>query len=75
MGRAPTIWERDGDTYYARVDSDAAIFHLIVEPLSPEAWDWQVWPQGAGARPAWHGITLTRQDAMRAAECVAGAWI
>lgn len=75
--RNVVVWERDGEARYARVESVAAnaVAYLIVEPVPSGAWDWQVWPHGAGAKAAVHGITLTRPHAMKAAEWAAAAFI
>jgi hypothetical protein len=70
------VWERDGDGFYARVESMGAgtLCYLVVELLPDGGWDWQVWRQGEGAAGARFGFVGTRQEAMWTAECVAAAF-
>jgi hypothetical protein len=67
------IWERDGDAYTATVETATGEvrFHLTVERLATQSWDWMVWQPGEPATLARYGTAATAQEAMRAAEAAA----
>jgi hypothetical protein len=64
------IWERNGDSYSAKVEtpSGQVRYHLVVERLSPQKWDWTVWEPGEPPMLARYGTAATAQEAIQAAE-------
>jgi hypothetical protein len=60
------IWEREADAYTATMETPAGevSFHLTVERLSAQSWDWMVWQPGEPTTLARYGTAATAQEAM-----------
>jgi hypothetical protein len=67
------IWERSGEVFYATAEAPSGEirFHLVVERLPDQRWDWVVWRPGEPAALARHGTATSAQAAMQEAELAA----
>jgi hypothetical protein len=67
------VWERNGDTFTATLETLAGKvrFDLTVKRASARSWDWTVWHAGKPPVLARYGTAPTAQVAMLAAEVVA----
>jgi hypothetical protein len=67
------LWERSGSAFHAAVEdaTGRVLCRLIVEELPDGTWDWAVWETGGRSSLGWHGITVTIQEAIQAAEAAA----
>jgi hypothetical protein len=64
------IWERSGECFYGAAYDAAGrvVWHLVVERLLDEGWDWTIWRPGDLRGTAERGTTKTIHEAMWKAE-------
>lgn len=64
------IWEKSGECYFSAAhDSGGTIvWHLVVEPIPGEGWDWTIWRPGDLPGTTVRGAAKTVHEAMWTAE-------